>query len=109
MKMFYGEQGKFWNRDPDKERSSGSEDKDFRTFFGCSVEVFLTLWGMLITTDNLPVGGQLEHLLWALLFMKQYSGQKALCALAGGVDPGTFRKWVWQFIEAITYWWNTLL
>ena len=30
-----------WNRDPDKERASGSEDRDFRAFLGCGVEVFI--------------------------------------------------------------------
>ena len=90
-----------WSRDPDKERAESSEEGDFRSFFGCLVGVFLTCWGMLDKTDLLPQGGRLEHLLWALMFMKLYSGQKALCALAG-VDPETFRKWVWSFTEAIS-------
>ena len=90
-----------WKRNPDKERAFSSEDGDFRAFFGCSVGVFLTIWNMLITTDLLPCNGQLEHLLWALMFMKLYSGQQALCALAGA-DPETFRKWAWQFVEAIS-------
>ena len=90
-----------WSRDAEKQRAFASEDADFRAFFGCRVEVFLTLWSMLVTTDLLPDGGQLEHLLWTLMFMKLYSGQKALCSLAGGVDPETFRKWTWLFIDAI--------
>ena len=90
-----------WSRDAEKQRAFASEDADFRAFFGCRVEVFLTLWSMLVTTDLLPDGGQLEHLLWTLMFMKLYSGQKAPCSLAGGVDPETFRKWTWLFIDAI--------
>ena len=34
------------------------------------------------------------------MFLKLYSGQQALSALAG-VDPETFRKWTWQFIEGL--------
>lgn len=90
-----------WSRDPDKERAQSSEDEDFRAFFGCCAGTFLTAWSMLIKTDTLPVDGRLEHLLWTLMFMKLYCGQKALCALAG-VDPETFRKWTWAFIESIS-------
>ena len=89
-----------WSRDPDKERAQGSKDADFRHFFSCSVRVFLTAWSMLTTTDFLPPGGRIEHMLWTLMFLKLYSGQMALCALAG-VDPETFRKWIWEFVEAL--------
>ena len=89
-----------WKRDPDKERAFSSEDGDFRAFLGCAVPTFLTAWSMLATPDCLPPGGQLKHLLWTLMFMKLHSGQKALCALAGA-EPETFRKWTWQFLEAL--------
>ena len=41
------------------------------------------------------------HYLWALMFMKIYSSETALCAHAGGVDPKTFQKWIWPFILAL--------
>ena len=47
---------------------------------------------MLVTMDLLPSDGRLEHILWALMFLKLYTGQKTLCSLAGGVDPETFHK-----------------
>ena len=88
-----------WQRE--KERALSTEDEDFRTFFGCSVGVFLTLWNLLERFDLLPEGGRIEHLLWTLMFMKLYAYIKALCALAGGVDKNTFMKWTWEFMEAI--------
>ena len=90
-----------WGRDGLRERSTQTEDLEFRSFFGCSVAVFLSLWSLLGTTDTIPEGGTITHLLWTLLFLKVYSNAKSLCALVGGVDPETFRKWTWLFIPAI--------
>ena len=56
---------------------------------------------MSVTMDHLPSDGRLEHFLWALMFLKLYTGQKTLCLLAGGVDPETFHKWKWDFVEAV--------
>ena len=74
---------------------------DFQGHFSCCVGVFLSLWGMLKTTDLMPAGGTFEHLLWTLMFMKIYGGQKALCSLAGGINLETFQTWTWAFIDAI--------
>jgi len=51
-------------------------------------------------------GGLPKHLLWALHFMKAYPLQAQGCAAVGGyggaVDPKTYRKWVWAYIEAVS-------
>ena len=39
-----------------------------------------------------------RHLLWALLWLKQYTNEQSLAALVG-VGRKTFRKWVWILIE----------
>jgi hypothetical protein len=91
-----------WSREPYKARTTQTEDRDFREHFGCGVLVALSLWGLLLTTDLLPDGGTIDHLLWTLLFMKTYAKQKTMCSLCGGIDPQTFQKWVSQFIEAIS-------
>ena len=57
-----------WGRDQEKKRATGSEDRDFREFFGCSILVFQALWSLLLTTGTLPEGGTIMHLLWTLLF-----------------------------------------
>jgi len=93
-----------WSREPDNARSTQTEDRDFsREMFGCGALVALSLFGMLVTTSFLPEGGSLEHLMWTLMFMKVYGKERAMSVLAGGVDPQTFRKWVWLFIEAIAH------
>ncbi|GAX24473.1 hypothetical protein FisN_2Hu038 [Fistulifera solaris] len=93
-----------WRRDPWKQRAFSSEDGEFREMFGCSVGVCVSLWNLLKKTESLPPGStsNKEHLLWALMFLKVYGTEKVMCALAGGVDKDTFRKWSWQFVEAIS-------
>ena len=90
-----------WGRDPYKDRSTQSEDRDFREYFGCGPLVALALWNLLVTTDLIPLGGTLDHLLWTLMFLKLYTKEGPLCNLAGGVDRKTLSKWVWLFICAI--------
>ena len=56
---------------------------------------------MLVTMDLLPSDGRLQHLLWALMLLELYTGQKTLFSLAGGVDLETLHKWTWDFVEAV--------
>ena len=90
-----------WRRDPKKERSTNTEDRDFREFFGCSLFVSGVVWETLVKNDEIPHNGCLNHLLWALMFMKVYGKERTLCSLAGGVDKKTYRKWSWKFAIAI--------
>ena len=89
-----------WRR-ANKERAVSTEEHEFRTFFGVSVEIFLTTWNLLEKKHYLPPDGTIEHMLWALMFMRVYASESVLCALAGGIDKNTFKKWTWPFIEAI--------
>ena len=83
--------------------AGGPEDCHFRSFFGCSVTVFLIAYNMLIENGLLPSNGKFCHYFWALLFMKLYPrNETELCSLLGGIDPKTMRKWVWPFIDAIS-------
>ena len=83
----------------------GTEDRRFRSFFGCGVIVCLDGWYKMKTLGIIPKRGartgMVVHYLWALMFMKLYSTESALCGHAGGVDPKTSRKWIWPFIHAI--------
>ncbi len=62
------------------------------------------LWELVVCDKLRPRGGCLEHLLWALYFMKVYPKQGPSCLVlgtsAGNVDPKTHRKWVWAYVEA---------
>jgi hypothetical protein len=90
-----------WRRNPYKDRAFQTEDRDFREFFGCGVEVFITLWNLLDLHDLTPEDGTIMHLLWTLMFVKLYPKQKELCTLAGSVAKETVMVWIWRFIDAI--------
>lgn len=91
-----------WQKDPNKPRSAQSEDRDSQETFGCGASTALNAWGMLFALDLLPPNASLCHLLWTLHFLKAYGKTRAMCSACGGIDPKTFRKWVWLFIEALS-------
>ena len=57
------------NRSDHQVGSDLSKDQRFREFFGCSSEVALIMWNLLIKHLLLPDEAQIVHLLWALFFM----------------------------------------
>ena len=90
-----------WGRDPDKARTTLTEDRCFREYFGCGAQTALALWALILSSAMLPEGGSLQHMLWTLLFMKVYTKSEVMSRLCGGADKTTIRKWVWLFIPAI--------
>ena len=90
-----------WNKESKKVKSTMTEDRDFREFFGCGLHVASEIWDLLVRQNELPESGCHYHLLWALMLLKIYGKEKTLCTLAGGVDKKTFRKWSKEFILAI--------
>ena len=86
--------------------SSLTFDNRFRTFFGVSPKVVENIWNRLDpfrTIEPIHSGVKPMHLLWALLFMKVYAEESIHAGLVGGVDEKTFRKWVWVFVQEISY------
>jgi len=79
-------------------------DWRFTDMFGTSPAVVAFIWNRLRPYETLDetAGMQPKHMLWGLLLMKVYGKEEQHCALAGGVDKKTFRKWAWLFIEAIS-------
>ena len=75
-----------------------TEVRAFREFFGTTAVV---LWQW----DMIPEQGRINHLMWALLFMRAYPKEGVTCMTVGGsggaIDPKTLRKYVWPFIHAI--------
>eukprot|EP00957_Ditylum_brightwellii_P198345 15114387-Ditylum_brightwellii.AAC.1 len=61
--------------------------RELKEMFGCNIFVAEALWGMLVTTDFFPEGGQLCHLMWILCFTKKYSMSNVLSSLCGNPDP----------------------
>ena len=70
----------------------------FPAFFGVKLAVVMAVWrffnrnGMLLNKDN--KGFSPKHLLWTLLFLFKYDGEKFLSALCGTTRK-TYRKWIW--------------
>ena len=78
----------------------------FRKLFGTRLLVVKNLWFRLNKLSLHPEGGLPKHLLWVLHFMKAYPLQAQGCAAVdgsgGAVNPKTYRKWVWAYIEAVS-------
>ena len=83
-------------------RSHTTFIRKFRAHFGTTPQICEKLWKMLDPCDQINERAKLKHLLWALLFMKIYGTESVLSSLVG-VSEKTFRKWVWLFVEAISY------
>jgi hypothetical protein len=82
-------------------KAPSTEERTFRTLFGCAPAAALSIWTMLVTTDTVPSDGTITYFLWSLLFMKVYASTEVLLKVAGNPDAKTFRLWVWRFIPAI--------
>ncbi len=76
----------------------GTEDVRFRQFFGISATTVLCAWSKLQHEGLVTDGIYFYHFLWTLMFMKIYAKEKHMFALVGGVNPKTFRKYVWPLI-----------
>jgi len=79
-------------------RHSTVTDRRFREYFGCSPDICKILWDLL--EDFHPHGAHPKHLLYALLFLKQYNTEainRALCK----VDENTFRFWSWVYVHGL--------
>lgn len=87
--------------DPYKELAPKEDERIFRALFGCGATVALALWKMLCDNDLVPASGKIIHLLWTLLFMKQYPTEKTFSTMCGGVHGNTLRKYVHPMINAI--------
>ncbi len=71
-----------------------------------NVRIVEAIWELVIHDELHPMGGQLEHLLWALYFLKIYPKQGTVCAVVGAsngaINPKTHWKGDWAFVEAIS-------
>ena len=77
--------------------------RDYNSFFGASKVTTAAVW-RLIYPD---ISGKLciKHLLWALIFLKQYSCEQVL-SQAAGCTPNTFYKRVLEVLTALNKWYN---
>ncbi len=70
------------------------------------LDIIENLWFLLEKLSPHPEGSRLKHFLWALHFMKAYPLQAQGCAAVGrsgrAIDPKTYQKWVWAYIEDVS-------
>ena len=88
-------------KDPAKELSINTEDRDFREIFGVGPEVALLAWNSLEIHDVKPEDGTLRHFMWSLLFLKGCATEARNKINCGGADKKTMRKWMWLFVSAL--------
>ena len=72
----------------------------FVAHFGVSPRVVAAIWNRLDDKDLLPWDMETKHLLWCLLFLKQYSQQRCMAPWCG-TDEKTYRKWVWIVLDVL--------
>ena len=77
------------------------KDARMRPLFGASSEAIAGLWNRIASKGNIESGGKVQHLLWALVFLKVYSTEEIHCAIVGWPTTKTFRKWSWYFVKKV--------
>ena len=85
-------------------RSLKVRDRRFKAAFGTSSMVIAIIWQATKekVAQNHPSVRDV-HVLWAFHFMKCYSTEVAHVAALRAGDEKTFRKWVWIFLQEISY------
>lgn len=78
-----------------KKLSMRTQLRRFKSAYGCLPRVVRAVWRDL--KDNLPQGTKIQHLFWALFFLKKYPDEGEMAALFKK-DPVTVRKYVWMII-----------
>jgi len=80
--------------------NSSDKDRRIRSFFGAPSNVVADLWNRIRDRGGLEDGAKPKHLLWALIFLKNYSPIEILCSIVGWPSTKTFSKWAWYFVES---------
>jgi len=72
----------------------------FISCFGCSPRIVAHLWKRIVSKDLAPKGMRPQHLLWSLLFLKNYNTEDFLAPICG-TNAKTYRKWIWSCIDVL--------
>lgn len=71
----------------------------FLALFGVSSSICSIIWNEI--ESLLPDGSSPVHLLWTLLFLKNYNTEETNRAIIKA-DEKTIRKWIWIMVDAIS-------
>lgn len=100
--------GGIMGRNPDIGSEKTFKDR-WVTYFGVVPEIVCICWSMIWEAyvanpaDNELEYAQPYHLLWALMWLKQYAKISVLVKDTGYKDEKTFRKWSKVFVERLSY------
>ena len=82
--------------------SNKKELRIFGHYFGCSPDICSDLWSLLlIHTTYITEKASPFYFLCGLMLLKLYDTEEVLASKAR-CDPGTFRKWAWYYIFALS-------
>jgi hypothetical protein len=83
-------------------RLKGDDDK-FLRLFGVDSNTAALIWNMVESRGNILTepGRAIKHLLWSLLFLKNYETQALACILCRCSEK-THRKWVWIYVNEMS-------
>jgi hypothetical protein len=91
-------------RSTDGGKSAAVFEARFVTFFGVICVVVANVWNRLVDKGDPELeSAEPFHLLWGLLFLKQYPPETLFCMLVGVRDEGTVRHWSQLFVHHIAY------
>ena len=76
-------------------------NRHFRAMFSMSSRTAHLLWITLDVDVSGPTGGKRIHLLWMLMFLKEYCTQDSLSGICR-VTQKTFRCWVDIFLDHVS-------
>jgi hypothetical protein len=84
-----------------------SEQKDafkrrWASHFAVDPVVVSEVWKRLLPDLVQDRYAEPKHLLWAILFLTQYTNEADLAGKCGAIHEDTFRKWAWLFVEKLS-------
>ena len=92
-----------WRHTAASSSSTTTTNRRFRSAFGINPLICRHVWNLIANSPksiNVPTARP-KHLLWALLFLKQYNSTELNAAITGA-DKKTFRKWTWIFVTLMS-------
>ena len=84
-------------------KKGGAAHRRWMACSGAKPEVMSSLWGMIDPDVTMPLGSKPVHMTWALFYLKSYPTEEVLSRCIGGSDEKTCRKWIWLFVDAISF------
>jgi hypothetical protein len=90
--------GKIMNREVERKDAF---KRRWSSHFAVDPVVVAEVWKRLARDLETEKFAEPKHLLWAILFLTQYTNEPDLAGKCGPVHEDTFRKWAWLFVEKI--------